>query len=421
MGIGKLSTGMEGAALYVQPVIERLLRADSKAQVFKTWFLHQRALKGSRLILSLPGGITFPVPHRLDLPDGAYLRGLYRSDDLVYLDNRAVWETFMPGGTKIVQDYSITFDTQVVRYLALAIEGASHPMAHAIRSTLAYLSVRGWNWDFWAYIEENSDRLTLAQVSASQKFRDNLRAIEIVKDLDEPHFLATGNFRPYAGDHEIDQRVEYMLEYAESRPNRLKTYYRSLQRLCYLILLVISWIHLKQPKRPIKAKIVDLLRFFDGELCTMMSRELMYGIRLFEEGHRLAFFSRVQRSHPQLLKSLQNMAWDLLIARRMEMHQGVGAVDGRYYLQYLLTFDRDLAHLMDAYSLKGTLLLPDGQAMPLPAVGLQEVFERQGFSYLEVKPYFDRSGRQRRIAQHTVRPPDLDALIHLYETKLKGL
>lgn len=412
---------MDAARLYVKPVIERLARADSKAEAFKTWFWHQWALKGSRLILSLPGGITFPVPNRLDLPEGAYLRGLYRSDDFVYLDNRAVWETFVPGGTTIVQDYSITFDTQIVRYLALAIEGANHPMAHAIRNTLTYLSVRGWNWDFWAYIEENSDRLTWAQVSASQKFRANLRAIEIVKDLDEPHFQATGAFRPYASEREIEERVDYMLAYAESRPDQLKAHYRSLQRLCYLVLLVISWIHLKQPKRPVKAKIVDLLNFFDQELCTMLPRELMYGIRLFEEGHRMAFFSRVQRSHPQLLKSLQNMAWDLLIARRMEMHQGVGAVEGRYYLQYLLTFDQDLAHLMDAYSLKGTLLLPDGQAMPLPAEDLQDIFERQGFSHLEVKPYFDRAGRQRRIDQHAQQRPDLDALIQLYETRLKGL
>ncbi|MFC4637950.1 hypothetical protein [Deinococcus hohokamensis] len=178
---------------------------------------------------------------------------------------------------------------------------------------------------------------------------------------------------------------------------------------------------MKQPKRPVKAKIMDLLRFFDEELCSMLPREMIYGIRLFEEGHRLAFFSRVQRSHPQLLKSLQNMAWDLLIARRIEVHQGVGALDGRYYLQYLLTFARDLIYLMDAYSLKGTLLLPDGQAMPLPAADLQAVFEHQGFSYREVKPYFDRSDRQRRIDQHVECRPDLDVLIKLHETRLKEL
>ncbi|GGI69661.1 hypothetical protein [Deinococcus wulumuqiensis] len=419
--IGKLSIGMDAASLYVKPVIERLARADSKAQAFGTWFWHRRALKDSRLILALPDGIRFPVPNQLDLPDGAYLRGLYRSDHLVYLDNRTVWQTFAPGGTTIVQDYSITFDTQVVRYLALAIEGASHPMAHAIRSALTYLSARGWNWDFWAYIEENADRLTRTQVYASRNFRANLQAIEIVKDLDEPYFLATGVLRPQAGDREIDQRVERLLVYIETRPDSLKAYYRSLQRLCYLVLLVISWIHLKQPKRPVKAKIQELLRFFDEELCTMLPRELVYGIRLFEEGHRLSFFSRVQRSHPQLLESLQNMAWDLLTARRMEMHQGVGAVEGRYYLQYLLTYDQDLVHLMDAYSLKGTLLLPDGQAMPFPAVDLQEVFQRHDFSYLDVKPYFDRSGRQRRIDQHAERRPDLDALIHSYETRLKGV
>ncbi len=373
------------------------------------------------MMLSAPGIPNQPVPTRLDLPDGGFLRGLFPHDHLLYVDNRLMWQSRLPWGARIAQDYSITFDTQVVRYLALAIQNSTNPMATKVKSALFTLSRAGWNWDFFAYIEENADRMNRAEVYANRKFHDNVRAVEIVKDLDERHFLATGLMRARSNDRQIAERVEAALTYVERRPEPLKQFYRQNQRVMYAVLLAITRIQLSGPRRPAREKLLDLLTFFHDDLHTLMARELAYAAVFFTSGQQLAFFGRVQRARADLLTILNNMAWDLLIARRLEQYIGAGAQNGRFYVPFLLTFDRDLVALMDAYSLRGALILPTGSAVGLPASDLGSLFESHGLTLEDLQPFVSTEARGDRRDRHASNPPDLEALIHSLERQIAQL
>lgn len=209
-----------------------------------------------------------------------------------------------------------------------------------------------------------------------------------------------------------------MLEAVEHRPPQLRAYYQHQQRVMYATLLGIAWIHLRAPKRAVRDKLLDLLDVFHYDFNALILRELKYGAVLFTEGHRMKFFGRVQRSRPQLLANLVNMSWDLLIARRMEHHIGVGSRGGRFYAAYLLTFDQDLVRLIDTYSLRGTLLLPGGRAVSLPDDALMLLFEAQGLTLTDVTPYLTAEARGYRWDQHAVQPPNLDAPIGRLEAQL---
>lgn len=412
---------LEFARLMTDPIIEAILTAPSRRELFRIWWRHQRHLQGYRLMLSTPGPPNLPVTGRLDFPEGGFLRGLFPRDHMLYVDNRLVRQSFLPWGAKIALDSSVTFDTQVVRYLALAIQGSTNPMVPQVKAALATLVRAGWNWDFFAYVEENADRMNRSEVYANRKFHDNLRAAEIVKDLDERHFLGTGELRPRSSDRQIAERVEAVLVFAENRPEGLKHYYRQSQRVMYAVLLAITWIQLRAPRRSVKEKLLDLLNFFHDDLHALMARELAYAAVFFTRGQRMTFFGRVQRSRADLPTVLNNMAWDLLIARRLEQHIGVGARDGRFYLPSLLTFDQDLVDLMDAYSLRGALLLPDGSAVSLPGGDVGSLLQLHGLSLEDLQPFLSAEARGERREHHAQNPPDLEALITRLEQQLTRL
>jgi len=412
---------LEFAHLMTDPVIEAILTAPSRRELFRTWRRHQRHLQGYRLMLSMAGPSNLPVPGRLDFPEGGFLRGLFPHDHMLYVDNRLARQSFLPWGTQIALDSSVTFDTHVVRYLALAIQGSTNRMVPQVKAALATLVRAGWNWDFFAYVEENADRMNRSNVYANRNFHDNLRAAEIVKDLDERHFLATGELRPRSSDRQIAERIEAVLVFAENRPEPLKHYYRQSQRVMYAVLLAITWIQLRAPKRLVREKLLDLLNFFHDDLHALMARELAYAVVFFTRGQRMTFFGRVQRSRADLPAVLNNMAWDLLIARRLEQHIGVGARDGRFYLPSLLTFDQDLVALMDAYSLRGALLLPDGSAVSLPGGDVGSLLQLHGMSPEDLQPFLSAEARGERRDRHAENPPDLETLIQRLERQLTQL
>jgi hypothetical protein len=412
---------LEFARLMTDPIIEAILTAPSRRELFRTWQHHHQHLRGYRLMLSTPGPPNLPVPGRLDFQEGGFLRGLFTHDHMLYVDNKLVRQSVLPWGAWIALDSSVTFDTQVVRYLALAVQGSTNPVVPRVKAALVNLVQAGWNWDFFAYVEENADRMNRSEVYANRNFHDNLRAAEIVKDLDERHFLATGELRPRSSERQIAERVEAVLVFAENRPEPLRHYYRQSQRVMYAVLMAITWIQLRAPRRSVREKLLDLLNFFHDDMHALMARELAYAAVFFTRGQRMTFFGRVQRSRADLPAVLNNMAWDLLIARRLEHHVGVGSRDGRFYLPSLLTFDQDLVALMDGYSLRGALLLPDGSAVSLPSSDVESLLQSHGLSSKDLRPFLSAEARGDRRDRHAQDPPDLEALIKRLERQVTEL
>jgi hypothetical protein len=74
------------------------------------------------------------------------------ADRRLSVDNRLVRQSVLPWGVRIALNSSVTSDAQVVRYLALAIQGSTHPVVLRVKATLATLSRSGWSWDFFTCV-----------------------------------------------------------------------------------------------------------------------------------------------------------------------------------------------------------------------------------------------------------------------------
>src|SRR5690606_38406782 len=122
-------------------------------------------------------------------------------------------------------------------------------------------------YDFWVYNLENGE-LIAREGDAHPGVRANLRAIEIAKDIDERHFLSTGELRPRAAASTIERRVRDSIRLA--RRVRLNdeahAWLMDSFNLAYCVLLKVAALELEFKRHQHERKLDELLAFMDREL-----------------------------------------------------------------------------------------------------------------------------------------------------------
>ncbi len=325
--------------------------------------------QGYRYIHSGAFGVEQPVPGgRLDLAGGAFIRGLFAGERLTFLDGET-WRRAQPlGASRLALDYDVSFDTNAASYLTALAEGKADGSADKARQTLEYLITNGLNYDFGLYYLENGERIA-REGATHPGIRANLHAIEIAKDRDEPHFLRTGELRPRAPTSSIEQRVSDGIRRMRQvgQDDEAHAWLMDTFNFAYCVLLKVACLELEFKRDQHERKLDALLTFMDRELNALAPPEIFLAAELFHRRERLPFFGKLQSGHPQLADTLRNLAWDLQIIRHFERR--VAALSRlkpserghtRYYLPYLLTFDRRLVEVWDLLALRSLLVPPTG-------------------------------------------------------------
>ena len=93
--------------------------------------------------------------------------------------------------------------------------------------------------------------------------------------------------------------------------------------------------------------------------------------KYFLMGQNLRFFGKVQTKKPNLLRTVNGMAWDLVHRRNLDSTIGADLERGaRYFFPAILMFDKGLAEVMDLYSLRACAIAPEsGGVIPNYAHG----------------------------------------------------
>lgn len=90
------------------------------------------------------------------------------------------------------------------------------------------------------FIHENISRLTRDIVGTNLKLRNNLFASEVLKDLNEDHYLKTGHVRAKASESELWERVAYTVRLYEDQQREQVNWMMVMQQAMNLILLKVA-------------------------------------------------------------------------------------------------------------------------------------------------------------------------------------
>lgn len=411
-----------GSAKTLFPFLKVWLGSASDAEeLYERWdFADARfELTGFTLIYTHRGSSNLAAPARVDLATNAYLRSFLTGDHAVFLDEKIRRRMNILGASSIPVDYTVSFDTQFITYVSDLLQGRTTNMESAVRRVLDYVVAHRLNWDVLVFCHENMERLTRDGVAKSFRLRNNLFASEVLKDLDEDHYLQTGEVRAHVPEEELWERVDSTVMFYEGRDNQEEDWRLVFQKAMYLVLLKVAEIEFTHRRKDLGAKIKALLRFFQEELGTMFLRELVIATHFFERGTDLRFFSKVQKGRKGLLETLNNMAWDLQITRTQELVMCSYIEKGIYLLPYFLTFDRGLVEVLDLYPVTACLFGPDGQYAPYTPLDIR-AFLLARVSAPEKWPlrFFSAEARADRDAVRESRQTNQQNLIACLEETL---
>jgi hypothetical protein len=401
-----------------------LFSLPDEPAIMKFWERHQSDLKDVAFIRAVNEPTNLPLPQQTNLECGGFIRGLFAHDHLFFCNQHVLENTNLLGSSSVKIDASLAFDAMVPSYLAKAINGETNDDAKKGFALLDFLSATDLNFDVLPYLLENAPNMVPGQVAESQKFQRNLRAIEIVRDLDQDHYLRTKEIRPRCDETELLSRTKELREIGEGLNRDHATGLVQVHQMCYVMLLKASVIALRDVNKLSNAKLEALLEFCDSTLGAMLWREIIYITDLFDktqterQKEEKNFFSRIQRGNQKIFEALENMAWDMQIARRLEQFMTQLTTPKKFGLPYLVTFDVALVKIMDVYAIEQAAIFPD--LPPITAPSNMEARIEARFQDIEgfQDRYLSHESRTRRVAR-TRDESFMPDLIRILEADLR--
>jgi hypothetical protein len=203
------------------------------------------------------------------------------------------------------------------------------------------------------YLQENL--CNLDDRDAADKIFGKLKAYEVLRTIDTDCLSSKNIVRSRLSDQELSKRAQEHVSrmYMDRDHDGTMKALRFRHQFQYSCLLKMISIQLASPKANIDEKIASFLEFSHLQLATMAGREIALARAYFERGQNLTFFGKIQRNRPDLLKLLDNMAWDLLHIRQLEEMLTLPSPTGApYFFPALLTFDKRFIEVIDLYPLK---------------------------------------------------------------------
>jgi len=332
--------------------IAEICRASNALEAYELFCAYEQHLGDCKIILaSEHGGSTPGLAIDHTFPEGAAVRGLFRTPRVLVLDRQTVADMRSHGRANYLIDFSIALDTQALSHLQPHLQGRRTDRdMHAVFNFIARPDV---SIDPLPYQLENLENLHDPR-SADFIF-NKLRAYEILRTIDYGHLELHGEVRSRRDEPELQQRTQQMIAgmYSQVEDNAFMRVVRRGRDVVYLYLLKMVHLQFSAPRRPVWDKLRALLEFSDSVLGTIAQRETLMAKAYFERGQALPFFGRVQAGNPNLFDELRRMTWDCLHLRHMEQRMTFAPADGaRYMFPALLTFDRRLRDLIDLYPLR---------------------------------------------------------------------
>jgi hypothetical protein len=337
---------------------------------------------------------TFPSIINKFLSDSSeYILPYFKTTRLYFVNDEVLKNMALKGKSQIAIDYSFMLDTNICSYVNKIVHGKKiGNLQKKVSSLIHDIIYHDLNFDHMFYMIENLKQVNPINLSSSvsklgfwksldKNFRTNLVSLHLFKTVDNEAFKK--EFIPKFKSTYIDaarNAVNYTYDFYMSEIGKDKTYnYLWLQRLTLLNLIGMLKIQLSS-KKSAKNKMNDYFLYMNDVVGVYLDREAIIAYKYFENRNNFRMLDKINKGRvaKQLLKKLDNIAWDLVSPRIME--QLIVDLSGeKFFIPFFLTADADLKQLISLFPIKAEVFSKKGDVFtPLPVINSYDFFKSVG-------------------------------------------
>lgn len=386
-----------------------LSKAKNPSDIVYSWDLSTSEEHNSKAIISLENYKNDFLPKefikKVFSEDNDFLP-YFQSQDLYFIDNDILKSMLSTNNDiKIPIDYSVMFDTQYASYVNNFINDDISKLNKEVLNSINLLLRENFQYDYRFYLIENSKQVNLDTVFNIDHFKEthkgiytNIISLELFKSIDGESLKK-------------DEKIKYTINYDEARTNAektIKTLFGSeqgrkylkeitfMQKQMTLFLIGVFKINFSSKKNAQK-KILELFDFMNDTVGAYLDRESIVAYKYFKEQGKFRIFNKIQkhRDNSDLLKIINNISWDFMAPRIMELFMRFGN-KGEFFIPFLLTHDMGLKDVIKLFNVKGVLIGDSYGAISIPSINNVAYFESEKCK-IDFEFYFSKENKSHRI------------------------
>ena len=395
--------------------VAEVCNASSLKESLNTFRHYQHLLCDCKFLFAASEGSIPGLPVGRNFSATGAIRCLFKTGKILFLDRVTLKEMDDKGNaSSFTLDYSISLDSQAVRYLKPYIQGTLSRVPEDFVEVFKFIARPEINIDPIPYLYENL--LKPNSIPDYDKIFYCYKDYELLKTIDYDYFLACGQIRSTESDKQLNIRTQKLLssilhEHNDGNKETLEFWID----IYYCLILEMVIINFECSKLSTEQKTQKFLEFMDQELATICVREAVVACKFFEIGNKLEFFSTMQKNNPKILKKIRNMAWDFWHIRYVESLATNPFNEFRYFFPSLLTFDKSFVEIIDLCPLKAIAYI-EGIIEPIPFYEDEVIKKLEGLCNMEY--YFsDKEKKSRNNRQGNVKN-NLKNLINKLESEV---
>lgn len=299
---------------------------------------------------------------------------IFLENKLLFIDKHIYNKNYVTGSTVNFDiDYSISLDTQAVSFLE-NLSNNKNISIPEFNKSIDYIFDNNMSFDIMPYLLENTYKFDDENIYKGVV--QTLSNLQIFLTADREHYKKTKELRSSLSEIEQKNNIDKQISLLKDLHGSINiTGYRLYDYPLYLLISMVR-INLESNKSP-NYKFSKFM-----ELCIKNNNMALRFIIIAHEyfnNKNLKFFRKIQRgkNRHDLLKELENMAWDLHHLTQLENPTKFydGENERNFFLNLFLTFDQGLIDLISlcplealVYSVKNKTVLPIYAEGSLPAL-----------------------------------------------------
>ncbi|AVK83600.1 hypothetical protein C3943_08460 [Lysinibacillus sp. B2A1] len=410
-------------------LLYELIDTENLLEAMAVWKIYEDLTEDFRLIIAMenyekdiyPEGLT----KILNQENTDFVPYFY-SEKIFFLDEDIMNDMSEFLEIQIKYDYSIMLDTNYTSYIEVFLNQQNNPNfpQESIYRTIDIMLKNNFNYDYTFYLIENYQNLFLA---GERKFSvtneshlalyKNLYHLELFKSIDSQVYLNEGEIEFQITQNEAQLRADRLIESIYIENNDLKTFIETHKNLT--LLLIGIWQIQFESKASPKNKMKKLIDYMINKIGIYFEREMIIAYKYFENPKSVAMLNKINRGGKQkdLLKKIENIVWDFLVPRVMEVFI-TGNKKNSYFIPLFLSHDKKLKELIKLFKIKGFIFHKETfEFYPIPEINTTEFFEKEGL----IKVIEGIQNSDTELKRKTVREYNINTNFEIINIELDKL
>lgn len=357
--------------------------------------LYGRNLSGVDAVVSLPVYEPGYTSGLITLP-----QSLFENYVVPYFPHPYIY--FIRGGVlaplKLAADYTATFDTNFASYVKQVVRtGSFGGQQEKVKRAIHEILINNVNFDLSFYFVENikvaypvalrmkrrgCSSPLLFWKALNKEFRWNIVCLKIFSSVDCIHYQKTQKLKFAIGFREaVRESIDFTYKFYMSDEGQelINGVFLNLQRSILLQLLAVLRIE-HSSRRGARSKLEQFLAFVHEKGGFYLERETRMAYEYFKDRSAVPMLEKINKGGRQkdLLKKIDNLAWDMFGPRYMERMFTV-QVRGDYMIPFFFSFDENLRAMMRSLLAKAVVIdRSSANVLTVLESNTSEYFEKEG-------------------------------------------